>query len=124
MVVIKWSDSIKGPTVKVYSPHCGGLYKEDHGYIIPWSVTDPDEKMNCFSWSIEENNWTLLGDQYNEDFNNWKGPINNGRFRQKNIKEMRKTEKHALSMQALSSLMGLIGNKIHKYPSSPTSINT
>ena len=36
MVVIKWSDSIKGPRVKVYGPQCGGLYKEDHGSIIPW----------------------------------------------------------------------------------------
>ena len=35
MVVIKWSDEIKGPRVKVDGPQCGGLYKEDHGSIIP-----------------------------------------------------------------------------------------
>ena len=49
MVVIKWSDAIKGPRVKVYGPLCGGLYKEDHGYIIPKSVTYPDAKMNSFN---------------------------------------------------------------------------
>ena len=42
MVVIKWSDAIKGPRVKVDGPQCGGLYKEDNGTIIPWSGTDPD----------------------------------------------------------------------------------
>ena len=34
MVVIKWSDAIKGPKVKVDGPLYGGLYKEDHGSII------------------------------------------------------------------------------------------
>ena len=39
MVVIKWSDTIKGPRVKVDGPLCGSLYKEDCGYVIPWSGT-------------------------------------------------------------------------------------
>ena len=52
-VVIKWSDAIKGPRVKVDVPLCGGLYKEYHGSIIPWSGTDPDSKMNYFTWFIE-----------------------------------------------------------------------
>ena len=92
MVVIKWSDEIKGSIVKVDGPQCGGLYQEDNGYIIPWSGTDPYAKINSFTWSTEENDWILLGKQYNKDFNNWKGPIDNGQFRQKNLKEMRKTE--------------------------------
>ena len=73
MVVIKWSDAIKVPRVKVYGPICGGLYMEDHGSIIPWSVTDPDAKMNSFTWSTYDNDWIFLWDQYNEDFNNWRG---------------------------------------------------
>ena len=55
MVVIKWSDAIKGRRVKVDGPQCGGLYKGDNGSIIPWSGTDPDAKMNSFTWSTEEN---------------------------------------------------------------------
>ena len=51
MVVIKWSDAIKGPRVKVDGPLCGGLYKEDHGSIIPCSGTDPDYRINSFTWS-------------------------------------------------------------------------
>ena len=65
MVVIKWSDAIKGPRDKLDGPQCGGLYKEDHGSIIPWSGTYPDAKMNSFTWSTEENDWIFLGDQYN-----------------------------------------------------------
>ena len=92
MVVIKLSDAIKRPRVKVDGPQCGGLYKEDHGSIIPWSGTYPDAKMNSFTWSTEDNDWIFLGGQYNEDFNNWKGYINNGQFLQQNIKEMRNIE--------------------------------
>ena len=66
MVVIKWSDAIKGPKVKLDGPLCGELYKEDRGSIIPWSGTDPAAKMNSFTWSTNDNNWIILGDQYNE----------------------------------------------------------
>ena len=66
MVVMKFSDEIKGPRVKVDGPLCGGLYKEDHGSIIPWSGIDPDAKMNSFTWSTDDNDWIVLGDQYNE----------------------------------------------------------
>ena len=83
---------MKGPRVKVDGPKWGVLYKEDHGYIIPWSGTDLDYKNNSFNWSTEENDWILLGDQYNEYFNDWKVPINNDQFCQQNLKEMRKIE--------------------------------
>ena len=53
MVVMKWSDEIKGPRVKVDVPLCGGLYKEYHGSIVPWSGTYPDAKMNSFTWYKE-----------------------------------------------------------------------
>ena len=92
MVVIKLSDAIKGPRVKVDGPLCGGLYKEDHGSIFTWSGTDPDSKMKSFTWSTNENDCIILGDQYNEESNNWRGPINNGQSRQQNLKEMRKIE--------------------------------
>ena len=46
MVVLKWSDAIKVPRVKVDGPLCGGLYKEDPGSIVPWSGIDPYAKMN------------------------------------------------------------------------------
>ena len=70
MAFIKWSDAIKVPRVKVDGPLCGGLYKEDHGYIITWSVTYPYFNINSFTWSTEEIDWIVLEDHYNEDFNN------------------------------------------------------
>ena len=91
MVVIKWSDSIKGPRVKVDGPQCGELYQEYHGSIITWSGTDTDTKINSFPWSTDDDDCIVLGDHYNEELNNWKGPINNGQLRQHNLREMRNT---------------------------------
>ena len=48
--------------------------------------------MNYFTWSKEENDWVFLGDQYNEEFNNWQGPIDNGQIRSHNLKDNRKTD--------------------------------
>ena len=66
MVVIEWSDAIKEQIVKVYGPLCGVLYEEDHGYIVPWSGTDTNAKLDFFTWYKEENDWIVLGGQYNE----------------------------------------------------------
>ena len=48
--------------------------------------------MNCFTWSKEDNDWIVSGDQYNEEFKNWKVPIHNGQFRSHTLKEKQKTE--------------------------------
>ena len=50
MIVVKWSDKVEGSGDDVYSPLCGGLYKEETD-LVPWSGTDPDAKINCFTWS-------------------------------------------------------------------------
>ena len=74
MVVVKWSDKVEGSVEDRDSPLCGGLYKEEKD-IVPWSGTDPDAKMNCFTWSKEDNDWNVPVHQYEEAFKNWRGPI-------------------------------------------------
>ena len=91
MVVVKWSDKVEGSGDDIDSPMCGGLYKEEKD-IVPWSGTDPDAKMNCFTWSKVNNNWIVPEDQYYEEFKNWRGPIHNGQFRSQTLKEKRKTK--------------------------------
>ena len=48
--------------------------------------------MNCFTWSKVSNYWIVPGDQYNEEFKNWRGPIHNYPFRSETLKEKRNTE--------------------------------
>ena len=51
MVVVKWSDKVEGFGYHIYSPLCSGLYKEEYDSLVSWSGTDPDSKINFFTWS-------------------------------------------------------------------------
>ena len=77
---------------KIYAPLCGGLYKEEYGYLVPWSGTDPDFNMKCFTCTKGENYWIVPGDQFNEEFKNWWGNILIGQLLSKTLNESRKTE--------------------------------
>ena len=61
MVVVKRSDKVEGSGDDIDLPLCGGLYKEEKN-IVPWSGKYPDAKMNCFTWSKEDNDWIVSGD--------------------------------------------------------------
>ena len=46
MVVIKWSEKMQGCGDNIYLPLCGGSYKEEDDYLVPWSGTDPYANMD------------------------------------------------------------------------------
>ena len=93
MLVVKCSDKVEGSKDNIDAPLCGGLYKEEDDYLFNWPVTDTDANMNSLTWYKENNNdWIVPEDQYNEQFKNWRGPINNGQFRSHTLKKKRNTE--------------------------------
>ena len=83
---------MEGPRDNIDSPLRGGLCKEEEDSLVPWLGADPYAKMNCFTWSKEDNDWIVRGDQYNKELKNWRGPIHNGQFRSQTLKEKSKTE--------------------------------
>ena len=72
MVVIKWSENVEGSGDNIDSTLCVQLYKEEDDYLFPWSGTDQDDNMNWLTWSKENNDWIVPGNQYNEEFKNWR----------------------------------------------------
>ena len=64
--MVKWSEKVEGSEDNIDSHLCGRLYKEEDDSLVSWSGTDPDSKMNVFTWSKENNDWIVPGDQYNE----------------------------------------------------------
>ena len=107
MVVVKWSDKVEGSGDDIYSPLCGGLYKEEEDSLVLWSGIDPDSKMNCFTWSKDNNDWILPDDQYDEEFKNWRGPIQNWKFRSQNLKEKRKIEETCFKYAGSAKFNGI-----------------
>ena len=45
---IDWVDEGDGGTVP--KPKCGGLFKSDKGEVVPFVGTNPDAKINSYSW--------------------------------------------------------------------------
>ena len=66
MVVIKWSDKVEGSGDNIDSTLHGGLYKEEDDSLVPLLGRDPYAKINGFTWSKENNDWVVPGDQYNK----------------------------------------------------------
>ena len=62
MVVVKFLDKVKWSREDIDLPLCSGLYKEEEDYLVPWSGTDSDAKMNCFTCSKENNYWIVPKD--------------------------------------------------------------
>ena len=48
MVVVNWSDKMNGSGDNIDAPLCGGLYIEEDHSLVPWSGTDPYDKMVFF----------------------------------------------------------------------------
>ena len=78
--------------INIDSPLCGEVYREEDNSLVPWSGTDLDAKMNCFTWYKDNNDWMIPGDQYDEEFKNWRRYIRNGQFRSQTLKWKRKKE--------------------------------
>ena len=49
MLVAKWSDNVEG--------YRENIDTQEENSLVPWSGTDPYAKMNCFTWSKENNDW-------------------------------------------------------------------
>ena len=70
MLVVKWSDTVKGYGDNIDAPLCSGLYKEEDDSLVPWKGTYTYAKMSFFNQSKEDNDWIFPEDQYNEKFKN------------------------------------------------------
>eukprot|EP00957_Ditylum_brightwellii_P161343 12284962-Ditylum_brightwellii.AAC.1 len=57
---------------------CGGIFKDENQekeLIIPWSGTDPDSKVNYYSWSKDDSKWQIPISQHLLGVEFMKGPF-------------------------------------------------
>eukprot|EP00957_Ditylum_brightwellii_P177075 13489235-Ditylum_brightwellii.AAC.1 len=62
---IELDSALAGHTIA--TPFCGGIFKDknqDKELIIFWSSSDPDSKVNCFSWSKDDSKLQIPRSQY------------------------------------------------------------
>ena len=108
MVVVKWSDNVEGSGDDIDSPLCGGLYKEEEDPLVPWSGTDPDAKMNCFTWSKVNNDWIVPKTNMMKNSRTGEDLYTMVNFVHRPSRRNERHRRHAPSMQALPSLLSFL----------------
>ena len=58
-----WDDQLPAKPEAV-QPMFGGLFKDSEDKLIPWSGTDPDSNINCYSWDTSLEKWICADDLY------------------------------------------------------------
>ena len=122
MVVVKCSDKVEGSGDNIYSPLCGGLYKEEEDSLVPWLGTDPDANMNCFTWSKDNNDWIVSEDQYDDEFKTGEDLYIMFDSVHRPSRRKERQRRYAPSIQSMPSLMAFVEKESHRYPSSLTRI--
>ena len=89
--VLKWNDTVAAISKGVPVPQCGGIFKdvkggEDKVTFVPFVGTDPDRKINCWSWDQKEDEWTISSAAYKDTWTNNQGPVHAGQFRPTDVK--------------------------------------
>ena len=87
---IDWVEEGDGGTVP--KPKCGGLFKSDKGEVVPFVGTNPDAKINSYSWCDIKSKWSIDAKISHSDWDNIKGPVNVGQYRPRGVKSELKTQ--------------------------------
>ena len=87
---VEWVDEDGSTTIP--RPKCGGLFKSDKGEIVPYVGTNPDAKVNSYSYCEAQTKWTIEARQNIEGWSKIKGPVNVGQYRPRGVKSEMKTQ--------------------------------
>lgn len=100
--MIKWKSST---TANVLVPSCGGICrmvnKDGKEDLVPWVGTDPDEKVNCFGWDIDAQEWSIDSNLYNKHWRDMQGPVHVGQYRPPGVKPEQATEEKCTKFEGV-----------------------
>ena len=100
--MIKWKRST---AANVLVPSCGGISrmisKDGKEDLVPWVGTDPDEKVNCFSWDIDAQEWSIDSNLYNKNWRDMQGPVHVGQYRPPGVKPEQATEEKCTKFEGV-----------------------
>ena len=90
--LVSWDDFDKTDESFIPVPVCGGIHKLPDGTLTAFVGTDPDSKVNV--WSYDQDQKKYIGDRNKlvPSYKNKKGPIWNGQYRPSSLKEITKVE--------------------------------
>lgn len=105
--LLTWEESTKLPTSEVACPQVGGLMKQNDGTIIAFSGTDPDKKVNVWSYNVSKKTYVIEQDDRNPLWSDQQGPSHVGQYRPRDIKQLLQIEKSCVTYTHTIKFLGL-----------------
>ena len=88
---LQWDDLNKDQP-SITTPICGGLFMAEDNKIIAFVGTDPDAKVNVWSYDLQKGTYLINKRNMVAGFTHQKGPVWNRQFRPTTFKDIKKVE--------------------------------
>ena len=105
--LLTWEESTKLSTSSIVCPKIGGLVKQDDGTLLAFSGTDPDKKVNVWSYDADKNTYVIEQDARNPNWTDQQGPSHVGQYRPRDIKQLLQIEKSCVTYTHTIKFLGL-----------------
>jgi len=89
--LLEWDDFNKN-VPSLTAPKCGGLFLSEDKKVIAFVGTDPDAKVNVWTYDPEKDKYVINKKTVIKHFTHQKGPVWNGQFRPSSLKDIKKVE--------------------------------
>eukprot|EP00957_Ditylum_brightwellii_P070310 5341411-Ditylum_brightwellii.AAC.1 len=83
-----WDDFVSNQSEEIVT-QCGGFVLNDDDKILAFVGTDPDAKVNVFSYDPSTKKHTVDRKLLNKSYQAVKGPVNNGQYHPADLKAIK-----------------------------------
>jgi hypothetical protein len=94
---VAWTDTAAGMSTAVAIPKFGDIMHSSEGTIFPWSGSDPDSEIQCFSYKESDKIWNYVGTYDETKARRNKGAEHIGMYRMLGFKYSTKIVLHSLA---------------------------
>eukprot|EP00957_Ditylum_brightwellii_P024666 1863532-Ditylum_brightwellii.AAC.1 len=77
--IVTWDDFVSNQSEEI-PPKCGGFVLTKDDMLLTFVGTDPDAKVNVFSYDLSSKGYRVNKRLLNKNFQAVKGPVNNGQY--------------------------------------------
>eukprot|EP00957_Ditylum_brightwellii_P189673 14438124-Ditylum_brightwellii.AAC.1 len=89
--IVTWDDFVSNQYEEI-APQCGGFVLTYDDKLLVFVETDPDAKVNVFSYNLSTKKYTVDMKLLSKSYQAVKGPVNNGQYHPANLKAIKLIE--------------------------------
>eukprot|EP00957_Ditylum_brightwellii_P115597 8816896-Ditylum_brightwellii.AAC.1 len=86
--IVIWDNFVSNQCEEIL-PKCGGVILTDDNKLLPFVGTDPDAKVNVFSYNPSSKKYTVNKRILKTNLQDVKGPVNNGQYCQVDLEAIK-----------------------------------